>query len=213
MDEQRLLPLAPGELASDRDYVGVSVCDGELTAERLDGVALDGSFLCRVRGQGIAWRDLRASDVVIRDCDLANAVWEKAYGESLTLQKCRLTGWNVADGVFRKMRVVGCQIRLGMFHGAALTDCSFEGCNLCEADFQGARLKDVVFRRCDLRSARFAGAALETVDFRGSHLAGIQLDADRLRGNVFDPSQLPILAGVLGLVVKDVEEDEPRQRP
>lgn len=208
MDERRLVPLASDALISDRDYVGVVLHECSLPVQTLNGVALEGSLLSRVRGPGVCWSHLRLNDVVLRDCDFSNAAWEKPHGARLELSKCRLTGWNVADGVFRHVQFQGCKINLAFFHGALLTDCRFQNCDLTEADFQGAKLKNVTFRRCDLRCARFAAAALNAVDFRGSHLTGTHLEPDRLRGNVFDPSQMLDLAGVLGLVVKEVEATE-----
>ena len=54
-----------------------------------------------------------------------------------------------------------------------------------------------------MRSARFSAAALRSVDFRGSHLEGTVLDAQGLRGNVFEPAQLFDVAAVLGLDVRE----------
>lgn len=207
MDESRLTTLAADALRSDSDYVGVRLEEGTAPSAPLVDVALEGSLLVRVRGAGGRWSHLRLSDVVLRDCDWANAIWEKAHGVRVVCSRCRLTGWNLSDGVLRHARFVGCKLDLALFHQATLTDCHFEQCQLVEADFQGARLKNVRFERCDLRGARFAAAALAEVDFRGSHLAGAYLEPNSLRGNIFDPTQLPDLAALLGLVVKEVERD------
>lgn len=207
MDEARLAPLAVEALASDSDYAGVRIEATAPLPNRLADVGLEGSLLARLRGAGVHWSNLRLSEVVLRDCDFANATWEKVHGVLLELSKCRLIGWNVSDGVLRQTRFVGCKLDLAMFHQAQLTDCVFQRCQLTEADFQGARLKNVQFQHCDLRAARFAAAELVAVDFRGSHLAGAYLEADRLRGNTFDPAQLPDLASLLGIRVQDVESE------
>ncbi len=207
MDEHHLSELGPDGLEPGGDYAGVVLRDYELTQRGLDGISLEGSLLSKIRATGIPLARLRLSDAIVRDCDFANAAWARARFTAVSLSKCRLTGWNVADSVFRKVEFVGCKIDLAVFHNAMLTDCQFHACDLRETDFQGATLKNVTFRRCDLRSVRFAAASLRNVDFRGSHLAGIVLDPHSLSSNVFEPSQLLDVAQVLGLEVRDIEDE------
>lgn len=208
VDKQHLSELSPEDLESGGDYVGVALRDGRLTQPGLDGITLEGSLLCKVSSPAIALCSFRLREVTLRDCDFANSVWENAYFSNANLSKCRLTGWNVAEALFRNVQFTGCRIDLAIFHNAALIDCHFQSCDLREADFQAARLKNVVFRRCDLRSARFPTASLDAIDFRGSHLAGVYLEAGSLRGSIFDPSQLPEVAQVFGLIVRELDEEE-----
>lgn len=209
VDEQRLSELGPDGLEPSGDYANVALRDYELTKCGMGDISLESSLLSKIRAAGIPLRRLRLSEVVLRDCDFANAAWDQARFTAVSLSKCRLTGWIVADSLLRNVEFVGCKIDLAVFHNATLTDCQFHACDLRETDFQAASLKNVTFRRCDLRSVRFAGASLRSVDFRGSHLAGIVLDPHSLAGNVFDPSQLLDVACVLGLEIRALENENP----
>lgn len=212
MDEQYLREFPPEAVESDADYSGVALRDCELIQSGLGGISLESSLLAKVRASGISIPGFALADTVARDCDFSNAVWEKARLTGSHLATCRLTGWNIVDGLLRNVRLTGCKINLGVFHNVTLIDCQFQGCDLREADFQRARLKNVAFRGCDLRSARFAAASLQEVDFRGSHLAGISFDAGSLAGNTFDPSQLLDVVRILGLVVEEIEDTDHRPR-
>jgi uncharacterized protein YjbI with pentapeptide repeats len=97
---------------------------------------------------------------------------------------------------------------LAVLHDSQISDCRFEACDLREADFQGATLTRVVFRNCDLRNARFPTASFEDVDFRGSHLAGVDIEANALRGTIVDPAQVADIANLFGLIVKPPGDDE-----
>lgn len=205
MNEQDLTELDPTTLESGSDLVRVALRDCQLTPLGLDDVVWEESLLAKVHAPAVPLRNLRLSDVIVRGCDFANGVWERTELTAVGLSKCRLTGWNVAEGVFRRVQWADCKIDLAVFQNATLTDCVFQACDLREVDFQSARLKNVTFRRCDLRSARFAAASLKTVDFRGSHLAGIQVDAASLSGNVFDPAQVLDVVQVFGIVVRELE--------
>lgn len=212
MDDAGFFPLEPGALESGGVYAGVVLRDCELTDRGLEGVSFEGSLLTKVRGAGIELPNLQLSDAEVRGCDFANAVWHKARLNGTKLANSRLTGWNVAEGVLRTVRFTGCKIDLAVFHNAVLSDCLFHDCDLRESDFQAAKLKGVTFRDCDLRGARYPAATLSAVDFRGSHLAGIYLDAESLRDNLFTSTQLPHLAALLGIVVRELGGREPSSR-
>jgi len=211
MDETRLSEIPFDALEPGCDYQRVALCDVALP-HGFEGVLLEDSLLVHVRGAGIAMVNLQLRSCVVRDCDFANGNWEKARLAASQWSKCRLTGWNVAEGNLRGVRFVGCKIDLAVFHQASLFDCQFHHCDLREADFQGARLQNVTFRRCDLRAARFPAVTMAETDFRGSHLAGMYAEAASLRGSTFDPLQLADLARAFGITVADLDDDVvPRQ--
>lgn len=201
MDEQRLSPIQPEAVRSGGDYAGVVLRDCCWTGTGLEGISLEDSLLSKVRAPDLRLPNLRWNNVAARDCDFANAIWEKARLAAGVLKKCRLTGWNVSGGTLRNVRFEGCRIDIAVLHGVTLRDCAFNECDLRESDFQGARLRNVEFRNCDLRNARFPAASLTAVDFRGSHLAGVHLPVESLAGNIFDPSQLFDVARLLRIIV------------
>jgi len=208
MDESRLTDLDPQSLEPSGDYAGVALRDARL-ARSLDGLVFDDALWSKVQAQGIALPEMRLSDSALRECDLANAVWEKLYARAVLFSGCRLTGWTASAATLRQVQFLGCKANLSGFQGVTLKQCIFDQCDLREADFQGARLARVTFRRCDLRNARFPAAVLEEVDFRASHLAGILLDPGAVRGNRFDPSQLWELARILGAQIDEPDSDPP----
>jgi uncharacterized protein YjbI with pentapeptide repeats len=208
VSDDRLQTLDPRQFVSGGDFVDVALREAVLDPQPRDGIALENSLLWKVRGPGAALSNLRLSNVDIEDCDFANAAWERLRAAGVRLVKCRLTGWNVADGILRDATFSGSKIDLAVFQRAALHNCIFRRCDLRESDFTAARFKGVRLARCDLRGARLTGVKLAEVDFRGSQLAGAQLDPAALRGAILDPLQLAALADMLGIIVRPDEPED-----
>jgi uncharacterized protein YjbI with pentapeptide repeats len=125
-------------------------------------------------------------------------------------EKCRGTGFQLLDGNCIEVVFRSCKFDLSAFHGSKFRQCRWENCDLREANFEGVELSNVVFRDCDLRAARFPNAKIIDLDVRGSHLAGIMIDAQRLRGARIEARQLPDLADVFGLIVEPLPTDSNR---
>ena len=64
----------------------------------------------------------------------------------------------------------------------------------------------MVFRQCDLSQADFRGATLKGADLRGSLLEGLLVGPHDLRGVIVEPAQAVRIAGLLGLIVQDMDE-------
>lgn len=194
------------EFASGRAHEGVAFRDCDIRDRSIDAMTLEESSLTKINGSNVRLTELELADVVVEDCDFANAHWPKASCSEVRVRRSRFTGLNATDARFSNSSFQACKFHLATLHDVHLSDCVFDQCDLREVDFQGAKLNNVVFRKCDLRNARFAGAVVSGLDVRGSHLAGLQIDAESLKGTIVDPSQLIEFSALLGLVVQELDE-------
>ena len=167
----------------------------------------DGRFLS-VDLSKTRWHNLHLGRTALEKCDLANARWTNPHFDQVQLQKCRGTGLQFLDLRSKNSRFLDSKLNLAAFHGSKFRGDRFENCDLRETNFEAVDLVDVVFRNCDLRSARFPNCSLRNVDLRGSHLAGMHIPPDQLRGACIDAAQLPDVAAIMGLVVRPFSERE-----
>lgn len=192
---------------SGRAHEGVALRDCDVSGRSIDEATFEDSSLSNVNGSNGKFSELALIDLVVDECDFANAHWPKAECTRVAIRKSRFTGLNATEARLRNTSFQACKLNVAIFHDVHFNDCVFDKCDLREADFQGAKINKVVFRDCDLRNVRFSGASLRGLDLRGSHIAGLHIDSDKLAGTVVDPSQLIELSTLLGLVVKDVNQD------
>ncbi|MFF4615454.1 pentapeptide repeat-containing protein [Nonomuraea jabiensis] len=87
--------------------------------------------------------------------------------------------------------------------GADLRGSVFRGTRLREADLSGARLEGAELRRADLSGASLRGADLTRCDLRGSDLSTLDPLTVTLKNAIIDPFQATVVAGALGLDVRE----------
>ncbi len=154
----------------------------------------------------LEWSKLDASDVVLRGCDLSNAVWPNAQVFRARLEACRATGLRANESRWQHIVWRECLLSLAQFRFAEFKSTRFENCLLRGSDFESADLRGVVFERCDLSQARFERAQLSGADIRGCTIEGLHMDAPSLRGLVIDPAQAIHFVGLLGARIAGVGE-------
>jgi uncharacterized protein YjbI with pentapeptide repeats len=120
-------------------------------------------------------------DTVATGLDWANEQSRGFTALRAELQRCRLTGAELAEGSLSDVTFDECRIDLVGLRHAQLERVVFRDCRMGECDFYGASLKDVLFERCELREATFSGCSLKRVEFRTCDLAGAR-GAEALRG-------------------------------
>lgn len=198
----RLTPIQGDSFQSDQSYHSVVVRGADLSQSRNSDVVIEHSHFDKVDISGGSWTAADLTEILFSGCTLSNLDCCEARFTNNEFHRARATGLSFSDGRLRNVLFSGCKLDLSIFQDAQLANCRFEDCDLREADFQRASLKQVVFRDCDLRNARFVGSSLEILDLRGSHVAGIQIDAEELRGTIVDPHQIADFAPLLGVVVE-----------
>ncbi len=148
----------------------------------------------------------RSSDARFEKCDFTAAEWTEAHLLRVEFIGCRMLGmqWANLDG--RDTRFEDCLCDEAFFLSARLPGIRFERCTLKGASLEGADLTGAQFRECDLSQADLRGARLTDADLRGCTINGVKVGAQELRGAVLDPAQATQVAGLLGIVVKDLSE-------
>ena len=171
-------------------------------------LSIEHSILSHVGFNATKLTGLRLVDLRLNDCDLANADWPRVFVNRAELHECRLTGLSAAEGEFRDTVFDTCKADLAGFRFATFKAVRFENCQLAEADFQGADLSGVVFKDCDLSGCEMSGAKLEGADLRGSKIDGLKISPTGIRGAILDPTQAITLIRLLGVVIREVNEDD-----
>ncbi len=185
------------ELEPTRDMLAEQHAKGvSLTSARLIDVDLSGSSLER----------LDLTDLVLRGCNLANARAPGVSAFRVLIERSRLTGVQLTEGLLRDVIVRECRVDLATFGFSHLERVSFEDCVLTQSDFLDGQLESVRFHRCDLTGADFRGARLTSCEFRASDLSDLQ-GIECLRGAAMPWVDVVAMAGAwataLGIEILD----------
>ena len=149
----------------------------------------------------------RLTDVRLNECSLANTNCERMIAHRMEVFGCRLIGLNVTEGHFQDVYFREDDIQLTRFRFCTFKSVVFEGCNLKGANFQGADLSGVRFKQCDLSNAEMSQAKLTGTDFRTSRIEGLRVGPQEVMGAVVDHFQAAYMASLLGLVIKNEDEE------
>ncbi len=197
-----------GEVASLSDHGGYSqliAANAECTGQVADDVLFEQVHLKASRLNETQLTTSQWLDVRLESCDVAGAVWEKAYLRRVEWLGCRLVGTQLIEADMADVLFDHCNGEFAHFAEATFRAARFDHCSLREASFEGANAAGVVFHDCDLSKADFRGAKLTGADFRGSILSGMQVGYQELQGAIIDPSQALHVAQLLGITVKPAD--------
>ncbi len=197
-----------GEVASlsDHDsYTQLIAANAECSGQAADDVLFEQAHLKASRFNETQLTASQWLDVRFESCDVAGAVWEKAYLRRVEWLGCRLVGMQLSEADVADVLFDHCNGEFAQFAQAIFRGARFDHCSLREASFEGANAAGVVFHDCDLSKADFRGAKLRGADFRGSIMSGMQVGYQELQGAIIDPTQALQVAQLLGITVKPAE--------
>lgn len=189
------------ELVSETEYFNLDLAGGDFSGQCASLVSISKGRLARVGLSRTHLHKLDLDRVVFDACDMANAAWEMARLDKVTLNDCRLIGLGLSRSSIKECVFQACEASLADFRAITCKKSRFIRCKLQGADFQHADLRHVVFENCDLRGAQMFSAKLEGADLRGSEIENLQIGIEHLRGAIVDPAQAAYLAGYMGLKV------------
>ncbi|WP_188193324.1 pentapeptide repeat-containing protein [Nonomuraea sp. SYSU D8015] len=137
------------------------------------------------------------------DAQFLNCLFIRCSLFDATFRGCKLTG-SVFDGcTYGLLKVEGGDWSYVAMAGADLRGSTVDGVRLREADLNGVRLEGATLRRSDLSGAWLRGADLTKCDLRGSDLSTLDPHEVTLKDAIIDPFQATVVAGALGLVVRE----------
>lgn len=151
---------------------------------------------------------LRVVDSLMETCEMSGCEWETAFFRRVIFQGCRLMGTQILEGFFEDVEFIDCQMEELSVVSAKFKNCRFSKCAIRKASFDGADLTGVAFSDCDISEADFHLAKLIGTDFRTAKIGGLRVGVEEMRGAIIAPYQALQVVGLLGVVVKDLDESE-----
>jgi uncharacterized protein YjbI with pentapeptide repeats len=203
-----LEPARLGRLEDQAEYFSVSLNGSDFSGQAAEGLVFEDVLMRRVALVETRLERLRMLDVKVEASDCSGAVWDRARLRRLTFTECRMVGIQLVETDLQDIEFVRCTLAGGLFIGAACRSISFRECVLREASFESAELAGARFTDCDLTGADLRGARLQGADFRSSTLSRVRVGQRELDGVIIDPSQAVQVVALLGVEVRDVD-DEP----
>jgi len=203
----RHLPALDGAALMSHDIVD----QGRLANENLAGLTLEFCAVKHVVFRNVCLAETRFlaprfDDVRFENCDLANAEWTHLIAHRIEFIGCRMDGFTTPEAHWQDIRFVDSSLHFARLRFATLKPARFEQCNLSHADFQASELSGASFARCNLNDTQFAQTKLAGADLRTSTIERIHIGVGELAGVIVDPFQASYLASLMGLVIK--QEDE-----
>jgi uncharacterized protein YjbI with pentapeptide repeats len=189
------------------EYTALALVDCDLTLQAATNVIFEQAQIRRSSLARTRLAQLRLIDVRLEACDCSGADWEKVRVRRAEISGGRLLGMQLLEADLENVLVRDCNFADAVCAAAKLKDVRFEKCDLHSVSFEQAELSGVVFHQCDLSGADLRGAKLREVDLRGAIIDGMQVGAKELRGAIIDRMQAVQVAGLLGITVKERDEE------
>lgn len=204
----RSLPVLDGQdLAGHEEYIHGKIINANMTERQLDLVIFKEILFAGTTLAGTRFVAPRFDTVRLENCDLANAEWPRLIAQRIEFVGCRMDGFTIPEAFARDVRFDECSMRFARLRFGTLKSAHFERCDLSGADFQGTDLTGAVFARCKLDDAEFSQALLAAADLRTSTIERIRVGISELKGAIVDPFQASYLAGLMGLVIKNQDDE------
>ena len=191
------------------EYSSLAISGSDLSRQVAAALLFEKAALRHVNLARTRLTGLRAVDARFDACDMSGADWDKARFRRVVWSGCRLWGAALLDGYFDDVLFENCGAEKAVFASGKFKSVRFEKCDLRGASFQEADLSGVVFHQCDLSQADLRGTRLKDTDLRGSVIDGVQVSVKELQGAMIEPAQAIVVAGLLGLIVRERDESLP----
>lgn len=147
------------------------------------------------------------SDVRFSNCDLSNVVFSGSALHRVEFISCKLLGTNFSECTLNHVYMHDCNggyINLAM---SKLTQVKLSECDFQHGSFNDIRLQNVRFDTCRLVEADFSHTSLKGIDLRTSNIERWSLNIQDIRGAIVSSSQLMDLFPLLGVTVRDLENE------
>ena len=203
--------LPMGELSHLEDfgqYMETIIAGADFSTQEGKNFQFEQTHLRQVVFQQSRLTNFSLMDSVIERSDLSGARWEKGRFRRVEMTGCRLLGSSLMEGMFEDVYFKDCNAESANFITSTFKNVRFENCNLRGVSFEGADLTGVVFFRCDLSGSIFLNSIMKLTDLRSSVIDDMSVGINELRGAIFSPSQAVQVAGLLGITIKDWEEED-----
>lgn len=198
----------PGDTVQGHErYEYLVVPQVDLSWQEAGYARFEASTFTKVTLNDTHFRGLTLVDAQLDACDMANANWRECEFTRVELLGCRMLGFLAGEGRFQDVLFKECKGKFALFRGAHLKWVRFEKCDLTEADFHGADLSGVVFAGCDLTGCDMKEAKLSGVDLRGSIVDEMRIGLEELQGATVDTVQAATFMRLLGVTVKEADEE------
>lgn len=187
--------------------VDLTITQGLLPGEVLDGVELEACRFERAVLEGSVLRDCTFADCVFTGCNLNRVDLSGSRFRDCTFVECTALAviWARAGSAALSARpwdLERCRLDLASFQEGSIAGSRLVGCSLREADFGGADARRVDFADSDLSGAVFVGTDLRDASLLGANGYLLDPTANRVRGLRVDASGAAGILAALGVVVE-----------
>ncbi len=155
---------------------------------------------CELRGNGTRSDFM---DVLFEHCDLSNAVLFRSSFRRVRFEKCRLIGCDFSESAMQDFEVIDSAALLSNWNASVMKHAAIRNTQLAEASFSSLKHQKLLLEHCDLTKADFFKTDLNGLDFSSDEIQGIVLDPDHIKGVTVTSVQALMLAGLLGVLIKD----------
>lgn len=197
-------------LATNRDFRGVELTEGNLSELDFGGCAMAGcdlrqSDLRRARlagadltgalldGADLSGADLSGADLdtaSLTDIEAEGAIFDEAQMNETDLSGARGPAASFRRARGRRARLTGGQFAAARFDEAALIEVRLDACDLGDARFDGADMTEALLFDADGAGASFRGATLTDALGDGASFVGASFHGARASGSVWEGADL-----------------------
>ena len=142
-------------------------------------------------------------DVLFERCDLSNVSFFRSSFRRVRFSACRLVGCDFSECGFQDFEVTDSTAVLSNWSASSFTNARFANTRLNESAFSSVKSKGLVFDDCDLSKADLFHMPLAEIDLSSDIIDGITTDAESLRCVAVSAQQAILLAGLLGIHVRE----------
>ncbi len=148
-------------------------------------------------------KNLQFTDIRFENCDLSNAVLDESAFRRCLFRRCRMLGTTFIRSRFEDVTMEECVLDYANFSGSSWQNASMKRCRFNEAAFTMCTLKNWLPENCSFCRAELMDTNLEGIDLSACDISGIMLKASDLKGVLVNRDQAAVLAGLLGIIVKE----------
>jgi fluoroquinolone resistance protein len=155
----------------------------------------------------------------LENCNLANTKFNGVKFKNCNLSNCHIIGVNFFGASFDNCKLLGLSFsKTNSTLGITFTKCNFDfadlraidlskqdlsNCSFIETDLSLCNLDRTIFVNSRVVNIKIDGTKMNQTDFCGCEIQGFNLKTSNLKGAIFTPQQLEMLANEIGIQIYD----------
>lgn len=142
------------------------------------------------------------ADVVFDHCDFSNINMNASVFRRVQIRTCRMMGTELTAAVMQDTIMEGCQGSYLNLNGSKMKRVALKDMIMEQAGMSMIEHTDVSLENCTFTKSEWIDTKMSGLDLSDSHIDGIMVDPENLRGLTVNEEQAVAFAELLGLNVK-----------